>query len=399
MKTGRILSIIILLSSMLLSGCWDSREINNIAVSICMGIDKSPDGYVFSQQILNSKAISAKRNTFESPVVIYSEEGKDIFELSRKITTHCPRRIFYSHVRMVVIGEELAKDGIQGIVDTLLRVHEFRTDFYFIVAKGTTAKNVLSVLTPLEIVPGIEMFDSLRTAEKSWAPVKSMRIIELANSIISEGRNPVLTGLEITSNNNNPSNSIDTLKQSSQTDRLKFTSLAALKKDKLVGWLDENESKGYNYILGNVKGTAGHIKIAGQDKVTFEVTREKSKINAYLLNGKPAINVDIFMETEIGGVEGQIDVSNQENIEKMIKIVESRITSFCNSALDRTKNELKTDIFGFGEVIHRSYPKQWEKIKDNWNNEFINLPIKVTVHTKINRLGQITKPVFPEGSD
>lgn len=398
MKRKKFLFFLIVLSNLILSGCWDSREINRLAITIGMGIDKTDNGYILSQQILNPKAIFGKRPTNESPIVIYSEEGKDLFELKRKITTHCPRKIFNSHLRVVVLSEAAATTGIEDILDFLIRGHEYRTDYYFVIAKGNTAKNILSTLTPLETIPGLELFDSLTVSENVWAPVKTMKIIELSNSIISEGINPVITGIEITSGNGNP-NSIESLKLTEQTDRLKFTSLGVFKKDKLVGWLSEDQSKGYNYIVGNVKNTVGYVEYQKQKKVTFEVTKAESKIKASLLNDKPVINVDIEIETDVGVSTGDLDVSKEENIDKLIKIIESRITNFCYSAIDKTKNDFKTDIFGFGEAVHRSYPNLWEQIKGNWDNKFVNLPVNVNVKTKTNKLGQITKPLITKGNE
>lgn len=62
--------------------------------------------------------------------------------------------------------------------------------------------------------------------------------------------------------------------------------------------------------------------------------------------------------------------------------------------MNKAQKDLETDIFGFGEVIHRKYPELWEKIKENWNNEFADLPVNITVKVKTNHLGQITKPFF-----
>ena len=66
----------------------------------------------------------------------------------------------------------------------------------------------------------------------------------------------------------------------------------------------------------------------------------------------------------------------------------------CMKAVNMAQNELKTDIFGFGEAIHRRYPRLWEKIKDDWDDEFVRLPVNITVKFETDKLGQITKPFF-----
>lgn len=393
MKLKKILSVFIILPIISLAGCVDSRELNTLAITVCIGIDKVEDGYLVTQQIVNPKAIASQKVNNEAPVILYSDTGRDLFEAFRKLTTQCPRKIYVSHLRTVIFGEDAAKEGMEDIVDFFARDHEFRTDFYFIVAKGTTASKVLNVLTPLESIPGIELYDSLRTSESAWAPTHAIRIIELVNSIIADGKNPVLTGVEITPGMID-SNSTDALKKSSGMERLKYTSLGAFKKDKLVGWLDEDEAKAYNYIVGNVKNTVGYVNYDDDVKVTFEVTKAKSTMRAYLIKGKPAIDVEINVKHNVGGVEGAFDVSLEENQKIINKISEEKIKSICMKVVNKAQNELKTDIFGFGEAVHRQYPKVWEEIKDDWDNEFTDIPVNIAVKFETDRLGQITRPLF-----
>lgn len=294
---------------------------------------------------------------------------------------------------MVVFGEDVAKDGIQNILDYFLRNYEYRTDFYFVIAKNSTANEVLGILTPIESVPGFSMYISLKMSEEKWAAMKSIRIIELVNSIIADGDNPVLTGIEISQDEISPK-STDILKQSGEYKKLKYTGLGAFNKDKLVGWLDEDESKGYNYITDNVKNTIEYADYDSKVKITYEIINAKSRTKVYFLENKPAIEVKIKTKCNIVIVEGEFDVSAEENKQVLNELLASKVKLLCEKALNKAQKELKTDIFGFGEAIHRKYPKTWEKLKDDWNDKFTDLPVNITVEAETKQLGQITKPLF-----
>jgi spore germination protein KC len=393
MKLKQLLISLLYIQSILLTGCWNSRELNSLAISVCIGIDKTDNGYLLTQQIINPKAIASKNPSNEAPVIIYSETGKDIFETMRRLSNQCPRRIYSSHLRMVVFGEAFARDGIQDTLDFLLRDREFRTDFYFAIAKGTTANEVLSTLTPLESIPGISINNSLRNSEKSWGFTKTVRIIELVNSLLSEGKNPVLTGIEVT-NSGTESDSTDVLRKTGNFRRLKLNSIGAFKKQKLIGWLDEDESRGFNYITGNVRSTVGYVLYKKDTKITTEIINTKSKLKTTFVKGKPVINVSIVLKAKIGAVDGSFDVSKEENKKLITQLIENKVNERCEKALKKVQGELKTDIFGFGEVIHRQYPKTWAKIKNNWDKEFTELPVYIASKVEIKELGEITKPLF-----
>ncbi len=393
MKLKRLLFILIILSTIFLTGCWSSHEINTLAIAVCIGIDKTENGYLVTAQVLNPRAIASKKATVESPVVIYTAEGNDLAEIVRRFTTQSSRIFYNADLRMVVFGEDVAKDGIQNILDYFLRNHEYRTDFYFVIAKNSTANEVLGILTPIESVPGFSMYISLKMSEEKWAAMKSVRIIELVNSIIADGDNPVLTGIEISQDEISPK-STDILKQSGEYKKLKYTGLGAFNKDKIVGWLDEDESKGYNYITDNVKNTVEYADYDSKVKITYEIINAKSRTKVYCLENKPAIEVKIKIKCNIGIVEGEFDVSAEENKQVLNKLLASKVKLLCEKALNKAQKELKNDIFGFGEAIHRKYPKTWEKLKDDWNDKFTDLPVNITVEAETKQLGQITKPLF-----
>ena len=64
--------------------------------------------------------------------------------------------------------------------------------------------------------------------------------------------------------------------------------------------------------------------------------------------------------------------------------------------LDKAQHELKTDIFGFGEHIHRKYPKVWNELKDDWDTEFEKLQVNFIFDTKIKDVGLILKSIINE---
>ncbi|WPC39471.1 Ger(x)C family spore germination protein [Clostridium sp. JS66] len=393
MNFKKALIIFILILSICFTGCWSSKEINTLAIVVATGVDKTEKGYLVSEQVINPRVIASKKATNESPVVLYTGEGRDLEGAIKSITAKAPREIYNSHLRMVIFGNGIAESGIKDILDYFARNYQYRTDFYFAIAKNKTAKEVLGVLTPMEPIPGISMYNSLKLSNKDWAPTKAIRIVELVNSIVSDGKNPVITGIDITEGETFPK-SIDNLKESGEIKKIAYSSLGVLKKDRLVGWLNEDESKGYNYIIGDVKNTIGYAYYGDKVKITGEVIDAKSDIKASIINDKPVINVKIDVKQNIGAVEGDFDVSKEENKDLINRLSEQKIELICEEALNKAQNDLKSDIFGFGEAVHRKNPKLWAKIKDNWDSEFTHIPVNITVNVKTNQLGQITKSFF-----
>ena len=379
-----------------MTGCWSSHEVNTLGISVCIGIDKGQTGYLISEQVINPRTIASTKQTNESPVTVFSLEGENIQETITRMTTISSRKIYSSHLRMVILGEEVAKSGIEDIVDYLIRYHEYRTDFFFAIARGATAKEILSLLTPLEAIPGIAMFDRLKMSHEEWAPTRGVKIIELANNITVEGINPVITGVEIIEEQEKTT-STGVLSKTGGYEELAFSSIGAFKKDKLVGWLNEMESKGYNYIIGDVMRTSGFSGNEEGVELTYDVQKASSKIKASVKDKKPKIDVSVKIRYNIVGVKGNMDVSKMENVDKINKMAADKLERMCYMTVEKAQKELKTDIFGFGERIHAVDAKYWKTVKENWTDVFVNLPVSIKVTADVISTGDITKTLKQKG--
>ncbi len=392
----KIKSCITIIISMTLSlclvGCWNSRELNSLAFMIAMGIDKTEDGILLTVQVLNPRAIASQKTVNEPTVVVYTEEGKDTIELIRKIITQSSRKINATHLQTVIFGEEFAKEGVSDVLDFLSREHQVRTDMYFAVAEGLTANSVLNNLTKLDTNPSVKLYSSIKASDEIWAGTKSVKIISLINCIISDGKNAVITGVHL-AGDSQADDTLDKLKEI-KADPIKIMDLAVFQDDKLVGWLDEEESKGYNYIIGHVSSTMGYVEDKNTGKITTEVTNAKSKRIVSLVNGKPVITVNIDVKANIETASAVLDITKAENLKIVEKLAEDKIGGMVNRTIKKAQKDLHSDVFGFGEVIHRAYPKLWATLKENWDREFTDLPVHVNVTVKIEKTGTISKSFF-----
>ncbi|MDD2362206.1 MAG: Ger(x)C family spore germination protein [Oscillospiraceae bacterium] len=393
MKAKALFVLLILLLFPLLSSC-SVRELNTISLVTALGIDKDEAGYMVTYQTLNAKAVASKKSVNESSFFLYTEKGNDLGEIERRTTTQAARKMYFEHVRSVVIGEDVARDGLKEILDYLFRTNEFRSDFYFIIAKGTTANQILSTVTPIQSISGIQLFESIDNSKIWWAPTNSLKTVELINDINAKGKSPALAGVELYQEAEDMA-TIEKLKDSNPG-KLKLTALGAFHNDKLIGWLDESESLALNSITGKVKNSAASVDYDENTHVSLAIKFWKTKIKVSLSDGKPVVNVILSAEMSITTVAGDVDFTDQKKLNKLNSITNKKIIGICKKTLGKAQNELKTDIFGFGESIHRAYPKVWNKLKDDWDTEFTKLQVNFMVDTIIMDMGQNLKSIINE---
>ncbi|MDF2713196.1 MAG: Ger(x)C family germination protein [Paenibacillus sp.] len=391
-----------LLASLLvlpLAGCWDRREMNELGISVAMGIDKVGGLYQVTVQVVQPGEVAQKKtaNGASTPVTMYESKGHTLFEAIRKMTTVSPRKIYASHLRVVLFGEQLARDGIEESLDLLSRDYELRTDFYILVARGTTAANALSILTPLEKIPANKIYESIETSEKVWTST-AVTLDEFITNYVSDGKSPVLSGIMVKGDKEagQSQRNVELIRPAAE---LQNAGLAAFRKGKLIGWLDDEESKGYNYILNHIKSTVSHVSCPQGGNIALEVVRSDAKVKGYVKNRIPHIDILLQLEQNAGEVNCKLDLTRLETIHELEERAEQSLKKTIVHAVEEARNKYKTDIFGFGNAIHRADPGSWKTLKADWDNHFVNAVVQVKVDVKIKRVGTMTNSFFEGRKD
>lgn len=389
----------ILILSLFLTGCWDRRELNQLAIALAMGIEKIEEEYQVSAQVVVPSEMSMKGGSAGSTkVTLYTARGETVYEALRKMTKDSPRKIYPGHLQMLVISEELAKEGIGESLDFLSRDWELRPDFYVVVTRNTSPLEILNVTTTLESIPANKMFNSLNISEQAWAGTKSITLDELIADLISDGKEAVITGIQLIGNAKIGS-SKKNVESVSPAALIQYDNLAVFKGEKLVGWLTEEETIGYSYVTNSVKTTVRPVSCPKEGKATIEVVQSNSDVKGYIRKGNPEVDINIEVEGNVGSVECKINLNELETINELEKAYEKEMIEIICKTFDTLQKQYKTDIFGFGEAIHRSNPKEWNKMKDNWDEEFSTLKLNVQVDLKILRTGTINNSFLEKIKD
>ncbi|PID23294.1 spore gernimation protein GerC [Sporosarcina sp. P3] len=379
---------VLLALTLFLSGCWDRRELNELGITMALGIDKVKNEYQVSAQVIVPSEVSMKASTGRSAVTLYQASGETIYEAFRKMTKNSPRKIYPGHLRILIISEDLAKEGIGESLDFLARDWELRSDFYVVIAKDLTASEVLNVTTPIESIPANKMFNALKTTESNWAGTEGIILDDLLNNLTSDGKEAVLTGIKVTGNKELGSSkqNVESITSDAQ---IQYDHLAVFKEDQLVGWLTEDEGRGFSDITDNVKKTVTAISCPTGGKIAIEILDFNTSIKGSINKGEPEVDIHVEVKGNVGEVQCSIDLTKPESITKIQKIYEKEVKELIEQTISSVQNQYQSDIFGFGEAIHRSNPKEWKKMKDHWDEKFTNLTVHVQVDMKDLRIGTL----------
>lgn len=394
-KLGIIFLTIFLLIP--LSGCWGSHQLDSYAIVQGVGIDLTEDNQVqLTFQMLKPQQIKSPSaggggggSAGGKAVWTLTSVGETFFDALRKATLQSDRRLYMGQLKIIVLGETVARAGITPFLDFLYRDYGPRFIAYCFITPGK-AQNILEAEHEQESIPAtaIEKLakESINT---SLIPGKT-RTLDVVKTLNSDTSDPTLAGIDL----------IPSADKEKKKDLVKLDNTAIFKKDKLVGWFDGKEMRGVLWLRGEVKGGDLVVKSPSTSEQKFakqsiRITRAKSKISPEMINQKLTLTVDIKVEGNVAEQMDGIDLTKPESIKEINKEAEVAILEEINSALTKAQ-KWGVDIFGFGVETHKKLPQEWPALKDNWQEEFQNLEVVVNVEADLKGTGVITNIIKPK---
>lgn len=383
----KLISIfIIVIFTITFTGCKESKqEINQMGVVLTSGFDLSPDGkYIFTVQILNTQSGSSAGSKQDvqqgsSDVVIFTSLGDSPLTATTNLAENYGKPLFFGHSKYVILGEKLAESGVSLFMDAVFRIRTTRPDTIILITKGK-ASDIVKAAVPDEKIPAdkienLAMFQS----SKGFSPMVSR--LQFANVLLNKTSAPIL-GLVDMKNEFNTDNVFD------------LSGTAVFKNDKLIGYMDINETRGMQWINGKVQTGTIKANLPDGNVVNFYILKSKSKIKPILKNGSLSMQINIKEEGNLIELSAPLNpMENYKVMDELSTFQSNAIKSEVLLALNTAQKKYKADVFHFGEIINENYPDFWDKIKSNWPSIFPNLKIDVNITSQVKRPGIISKPM------
>lgn len=387
-----ILIFMTIIVAISITSCKEAkRELNILAVALVLGVDLTPEGkYVMTVQILNpqkessgsSSAKLTKGQQGSSEVSIFSATGNTTQEAINHMSTKLGKSLFFGHTKYVVIGKDLAESGLSDYIDGSLRSYSSRPDHPIFVTKGK-ALDIVKAVTTDEKIPSIAVENLIRMQSiRGFTPIVSR--IDFANALSSDTGTPIMGVIEL-------------LKDHTLDATFNLSGTAVFKKDKLIGYLNMDETRGMQWIKGKVKGGSITAYLKDNKSIALDILKSKSEVKPIVTGDTVTIQINIKEQSNILEMSDALDpMKNPQIMDELSKLQDQAIEKEVGLALYAAQKKLNADIFDFGGVIHRDNPIFWDKIKKDWNYLFPHIKIEIKVNSSIKRPGIISKPMKPQ---
>jgi|GEM_PF-509316 germination protein, Ger(x)C family len=395
----------------ILAGCWDRRELNELGITSATGIDWSDGKWRISYQVIVPSGMGSgdsgggSGSSSHSTVHVFSTEGSTIREAASKSNLEIPRQLYFAHTDTVIIGKKAAEHGLSEVVELYLRSVEARETVMMAVTEES-ASAVLKLFVPMEKVPGDALNKIMLKQKENFGYYPAVRVVDFARGLYSDSRATSVPEINLKGKRDNKArkelSSLDIFKKTFSGSKLTLTGLSVFKDARRVGRLDPIESFGVSWLSDNVRRSIVAVPCPGDSDPnaysTFRIEKVKTKVTPQKKQDRFQMLVQADVRGELLESECKLDLTKNEGVRKLSDSIEQHIEGIMETGW-KAVQRLNADLPGFADKIHRKYPMEWKRLKENWSEQFPKLAVDTRVRVSVIRIGLSHKPLKQDRSN
>ncbi len=345
--------IIILVSIIFLAtGCYDNIELNNLAIISGMGIDYYDNAYHLTYEILNDTKTDENTSMLSYTL---GGEGKNISEAFVDTNYKVGKKPYFAHLRLIILSESVIDAHLEDICDYLIRDTNIRDEFFLLVAKDTSPKEILENNSKNNPVVSDLILNLLNNEDYNNNLAIKEPFQETLAKFISEDSDAVLSSLTLKNNT------------------LSLDNFYIFKGFKKQNTLSQKNSSLYNLLSKDVYSLIFNKKFE-EGNVAINIAHSNTDIK--VTDSK--ITLNLKLDGKIIDNSANFNLKNQKSYQTLnqefSKIIQNDVLEFIKIL---QKND--SDILAFQDIYYKKYRK---KNKNLWQVADIEVIVDLKINTK-----------------
>lgn len=350
--------------TLLLSGCWDQRQLKNIRMVQTIGVDLLGEQKVrLSISIPTMKTAIESQGRVVTPKV--SGEGHSVQEASSQLEKMVSQHMDLRETRVLLVNKAFAEKSLYETLDYFYREAQFPISIYVAITESS-AKEIVNLEVEDRSLISEYLYDLIESNEEEGLIPKESTFL-ISSIMISQGFDNVLPLIDVVS----------------QQERAKINGLALFHGKQMTGSLDSKHARSFVMMSRHMSfGTMTEQIGPKQSYLTFIYKRAKHKVKITM---KDPITVDIYLTLNCFMADNPTGTPlNKALIEDISRKLEKVLSARAEETI-RQLQQANCDGIGIGLQIKALHNKEWKTL--DWNKEYPRIQIKPHVQVKIKNHG------------
>lgn len=342
--------LVILLLSLLLTGCWGAKEIEHMIYVNSVGVDYRNDKVVIYLQIINFSGIAKKESgqSQRQKTYVAKGEGNSFDAAIFHLYSTSPQKIAWSHVKTIVFSEEALKHGIVNeVLDVWDRYYEFRYTVWTMATKEPI-EEVFNTPSTAELSVLYSQLNSPLNPYTQSSEIAPLYLYEFIRKWNEEGQTVLLPYLTIAR---------DWTENKKVSPKLKPGGICFLENKRFQRCMARRYLLGLRWLEKKTERTPLEIKEKNSVRAILVMNKIKPSIKPKVTAGKATFNIKISMQATIPELKERFKEKELEEL--AAREIKKQIMGTYLKGL-----ESGVDVLGLSETIYRDMPNAWNRLEE-----------------------------------
>jgi len=399
---------------LVLTGCWDLKEVEQQAYVIAIGLDNSEDSdnaidvtFLISNPEFGTQQESTSTDLPTEQILTLKEA--DFISARDVADSVLPKATTYDMLEYIIVSEDLAKHkNFSRWIYDASKDSEIRRDIELLVSKQK-AKDLFHKHKKSVLEPRPHKYWQLKidqSANTGLAPSDSellnyFRITEAGSDIFLSLYTDLLTE-DSSSKKDSDTISKDKIDPRENKNRPQFIGSAVFKNGKMIGKLSGEETR-LSLILNNTfprKEFISNFKDPFNSKynIAIKVTKfSKTKVNINLEKHPEQIHVEVPIYLDILTNHSMTNYRDKKNRKKLKTYLEKEFEKNMQKLVTKTQKEFKAQPFGWSLEARKQFLTIQQYNQFNWLKKYPNMDVDFNINVTIGEYGrQKSVPSYEE---
>ena len=350
----------------------------------------------------SSNPVSSSGDT-ASNYIIQTMETDSIDSALNIANSYINKTINLSHCKILLVSEDIAKQGIEPLVNSLINKVETRPDCSIIVSKIPDNEFDNDKKPKIEelISKYYDVAANLETGRGYSETIKLNEFYLTLNDTFYQPYASLGTTYNTSQNTNNQNVTSDldtqskTLVTNSEKESVEVMGLAVFKKDNLVGSLTANQTLSHQLITNELDFSTINIISPFNHNETLDIyisSLKKPKIIVDISSSSPFVQINLYVAARIVSFNSyEINLLTEEKLNLIQDTVKKHLENQIYDYLNTTSREFKSDISGLGRYAVKNFVSIDDWNNYNWLENYQNSTFKVNIDTSIKTGNLLTQ--------
>lgn len=367
---------------MLLAGCWDRTEINDLAIITAAGVDRDDQGdtllvlqfYTPSGNMQGGIESGGGSNRQSGQAIVRVGQGINISAAVSEMQETSARRYFWGHTQIMMISERLAKISMKEPLEFMTRHSEMPERINVFIIRDEWMQETLK-----------------------WSPV-----IERDSAILLQEIGNLKNALQVTllewfkaSNHMQSALVIPMIQFNKANDSEQLPQVvgaAVIKEQKMVGKMGAEEVRGYRWVHGQLNEATVTVRTDDPDEtLSIRFQQIRSRLIPQFSQGKWSITIKIQAKGQLLENNSMMEVSDPKGAEEISALAAEEIRNRIMRLSELAQEEWQADIFGFSQAIRRQDARWWKEHQEDWDAIYARMSVEVETSVTLNHSGLTSK--------